>query len=145
MVCNRDEIEQDKLAPLRERTHGLRRELGACEPKPTQLSRIKNTTALGHVLYSGGEDEIEQGKLAPLRERTHGLRQRLGARELGLVPRKKKVYQDDTLSFLAERMRFELTVHIAAHTRFPSVRLQPLGHLSVFPYCRQKHAAGQVL
>src|SRR4030067_3381352 len=32
---------------------------------------------------------------------------------------------------MAERAGFEPAVHLAAHTRFPSVLLKPLGHLSV--------------
>jgi hypothetical protein len=32
---------------------------------------------------------------------------------------------------LAEREGFEPSMHIAAHTRFPSVLLKPLGHLSI--------------
>src|SRR5674476_1307458 len=32
---------------------------------------------------------------------------------------------------MAERAGFEPAVHLTAHTRFPSVLLKPLGHLSV--------------
>ena len=32
---------------------------------------------------------------------------------------------------MAERAGFEPAIHVAAHTRFPSVLLQPLGHLSL--------------
>ncbi len=43
-------------------------------------------------------------------------------------------YDDDSVLssavYLAERAGFEPAVHLAAHTRFPSVLLKPLGHLS---------------
>lgn len=32
--------------------------------------------------------------------------------------------------FVAERTGFEPAIRLTPHTRFPSVRLQPLGHLS---------------
>ena len=34
--------------------------------------------------------------------------------------------------YLAERMGFEPTVQFDPHTRFPSVRFRPLGHLSSY-------------